>query len=310
MSMINTTRLSSAIAKFSALAIALAVTGTAADAATAKAKTRAWLDIGAAERIDYSGRLHMLSQRIAAATCNMEAGTADDISRGILAGSADELDRIMSALRNGNALMKIIGTEKNPRIVTVMNDIENQWKPIRANIRVSMEHGAQQGSYALYDLWNEPFKESSNLLVSEVAAEYSDPADLLQRDAILVDIAGRQRMRTQKILKEACHIWKDGATDAEKVRLHTTLHLFDKTLNALSFGALGGFRPSPNSNVSVALETLMNDWYDLRPSLLSIADGNVPANEEIVEVYLALNEMLIKSDGIVRLYSKNAKYKN
>lgn len=278
-------------------------------ASGAEAQTKKlWEDIGASERIDYSGRLHMLSQRIAASTCNMEAGKESLISRGILAGSADELDRILNAVRNGNARMKIIGEEKNPRVLAVLGDIEDQWKPIRSNIRVTMERGAQPGSFALYDLWNEPFRESSNLLVSEIAAEYSDPADLLQRDAILVDLAGRQRMRTQKILKEACHIWKDGATDEEKVQLHTTLHVFDKTMNALRFGALGGFRPAQSETISTALEAMSSDWYDIRPTLLSVADGDPIDDAQITNIYLDLNDLLLQSDRIVTLYSRYAKH--
>lgn len=300
----TTKKVASGLAKCGLIAASLTFGVVAADAQSKKL----WQDIGASERIDFSGRLHMLSQRIAASTCNMEAGQEELISRGILAGSADELDRILNAVRYGNARMKIIGEEKNPRILAVMNDIEDQWKPIRSNIRVIMDHGAQQGSFALYDLWNDPFRESSNLLVSEIAAEYSDPADLLQRDAILVDLAGRQRMRTQKILKEACHIWKDGATDEERVQLHTTLHVFDKTMNALRFGALGGFRPSPSETVSDALDTMANDWYETRPMLLRVADGDSVTDEQVTDIYLNLNELLIQSDRIVTLYSRFAKH--
>lgn len=294
----------SGLAKCGLLAAALSFGAMNADA---QSKTLIQ-DIGASERIDYSGRLHMLSQRIAASTCNMEAGTQTLISKGILAGSADELDRILNAVRNGNARMKIIGEETNPRVLAVLGDIEEQWKPIRANIRVIMDHDAQNGSYKLYDLWNEPFREASNLLVSEIAAEYSDPADLLQRDAILVDLAGRQRMRTQKILKEACHIWKDGATDAEKTRLHTTLHVFDKTMNALRFGALGGFRPAQSETISEALDTMSGYWYDVRPTLLQVADGQAVSEAQVTDIYLQLNELLIQSDRIVGLYSRYAKH--
>ena len=276
--------------------------------AEAQNKSKLWLDVGASERIDFSGKLHMLSQRIAASTCNMEAGQEELISRGILAGSADELDRILSAVRHGNARMKIIGEETNPRILAVLNEIEDQWKPIRANIRVIMEEGNQPVGFSIYDLWNEPFREASNLLVSEIAAEYSDPADLLQRDAILVDLAGRQRMRTQKMLKEACHIWKDGGTQEERVQLHTTLHVFDKTLNALQFGALGGFRPTRSDSVSAALAGLSEEWYKTRPLLLAVANGEPVRSSEITEIYLALNEMLIESDRIVTLYARFAKH--
>ncbi|MEP5758243.1 MAG: type IV pili methyl-accepting chemotaxis transducer N-terminal domain-containing protein [Litoreibacter sp.] len=295
----------------SALGIAIVATSlTGANAADNAVKGKLWKDIGASERVDFSGRLHMLSQRIAASTCNLEAGVETTISKGILAASSDEIDRIVKALEFGNPLMKIIGEETNPRIMANIAKINGQWTPIRATISDVVEDGGNsKGTYQEFEQWNVPFYEDANVLVSEVAAQYSDPADLLQGDAILVDLAGRQRMRTQKLLKEACSIWKDAADQSEKDVLMETIGLFDRTLVALRDGApVIGIKAAPSEQISDALVKLTSDWDNTKPALVTVAEGQVLPDNEITRVYLDLNEMLIKSNDIVTLYTKYAKH--
>lgn len=300
------------VAKTGLLAAALAAFATLAPAASpndAKSpKSKLWIDVGASERIDFAGRLHMLSQRIAASSCNLEAGVETEISRGLLAGSTLELKRIMQALRYGNPRMKIIGEEDNPRILSVFNGIETQWTPVNLTITSVLEQGGSQQDFEVISRWNEPFLEASKLLVSEIAAEYSDPADLLQRDAILVDIAGRQRMRTQLILKQACAIWKDGGTQAEKDALFDTIQMFERTLTALRYGSEdAGFTAAPTPELEAALSTLAREWDKTKLSLATVAQGRALSDAAKGELYLTLNEMLIQSGGIVSQYARFSK---
>lgn len=290
-------------------AVVVAASLTGAQAADKAVKGKLWKDIGASERVDFSGRLHMLSQRIAASTCNLEAGVEPTISKGILAASSDEIDRIVKALEFGNPLMKIIGAEKNPRIMANLEKINGQWVPIRKTIEEVVDGGNSKGSYQAFEDWNVPFYEDANLLVSEVAAQYSDPVDLLQGDAIYVDLSGRQRMRTQMLLKEACNIWKDQPVAAEQEALMDTIGLFDRTLVALRDGAPEvGIKPAQDVKITNALIKLTDDWDNTKPALITVAQGQKLPDPAKTKVYLDLNEMLIKSNDIVTLYSKYAKH--
>lgn len=264
-----------------------------------------WKDIGASERIDLSGRLHMLSQRIAASTCSLEAGVEPSISKGIMAGSADEMDRIMNALTNGNPLMKIIGAEDDPRVMNSIAQVNNNWQPVRKVIDEMHTRGENPNGLAKVEAWNEPYFEYASLLVSEISAEYANPADLLQRDAILVDLAGRQRMRTQMMLKQACETWMGRADPSE---LTETIGVFERTLNALLNGAADvGISKAPTPALEAALLAVQEDWAQIKPTMASITQGADLPEAGRTSLYLSLNELLIKSNGIVTGYTKYAK---
>lgn len=264
-----------------------------------------WKDIGASERIDLSGRLHMLSQRIAASTCSLEAGVEPNISKGIMAGSADEMDRIMNALTNGNPLMKIIGAEDDPRVMSSIKQVDDNWRPVRAVIDDMHANGENAVGLAKVQAWNEPYFEYASLLVSEISAEYANPADLLQRDAILVDLAGRQRMRTQMMLKQACETWM-GRADPEA--LLATVGVFERTLDALLNGASDvGISKAPTDALEAALKAVEQDWASIKPVMATIAQGSELPEAGRTQLYLSLNELLIKSNGIVTGYTKHAK---
>lgn len=287
--------------------VALSALGTGAgNAADASArKSGLWTDIGASERIDLSGRLHMLSQRIAAASCSLEAGVQENISKGIMAGSADEMDRIMRALKFGNPLMKVIGAEKDPRVLESISRVSESWSPIRVVLTQMHRDGADPQGLAQIERWNMPYFVDAKLLVSEIGAEYSNPADLLQRDAILVDLAGRQRMRSQKMFKQACELWLGKLPASE---LAATVKRFDFTLSALLYGAPEvGIAKAPTASLKEALQHVQVDWQSIKPVLDAVTGGADLSTSERTDLYLALNELLIKSNLIVTQYTKHAK---
>lgn len=272
---------------------------------SANITTNIWKDIGASERIDLSGRLHMLSQRIAASTCSLEAGVEPSISKGIMAGSATEMDRIMNALKNGNPLMKIIGAEDDPRVLSSISQVTKNWTPVRAVIADMHANGENPTGLSLVASWNEPYFDFASLLVSEISAEYANPADLLQRDAILVDLAGRQRMRTQMMLKQACETWL-GRADATE--LTATVEIFERTLDALLNGAADvGISKAPTPALEAALQAVQSDWVEIKPIMVSMSKGYNLSPKARTGLYLNLNELLIKSNGIVTGFTKHAK---
>ena len=277
-----------------------------ADAAQQTKRDKLWKDIGASERIDFSGRLQMLSQRIAASSCYVESGVAPDLGRGILMGSTDEIDRIMNALEFGNARMKIIGAETDARVLSSIKTVANEWAPIRSSIDGLYKTGFVGQDLGFIEEWNVPFFENATILVSEIAAQYSNPADLLQADAILVDLAGRQRMRTQQMLKLACEI--NQGKDQGKALL-ASIGLFDRTLKALEVGEpTVGLKPASSEQIDAALAALREDWAKVQP-ILGAAAADVTLEPEAHRgLFLSLNEMLIKSDRIVAMYTKYVKH--
>ena len=68
-------------------------------------------DVGASERVNFSGKLRMLSQRVAAAACNYGAGVDADGSLAVLLGSQKEFVQIINGLEFGDAELNMNGEE-------------------------------------------------------------------------------------------------------------------------------------------------------------------------------------------------------
>lgn len=292
-------------------AIALFVTpASALETASKKTVAEGWKDIGASERIEAAGRLHMLSQRIAASTCHIGAGAVADISRGILAGSADEVDRIIDAIEFGNARMKIVGAEYRPETLKYLHAYRAEWEQTRAAIDAIYIGAGKPKDYARIEASNLALLRTATYLVSEISGQYSNPAELVQADAILIDISGRQRMRTQKMLKEACAIWGGDTSTAAKAALADTINFYDVSLTALIEGMPNaGVKAAPTSDIEEKLDALSVAWTTVRPTLDRVAAGETLSEVDKVDLYLKLNDGLIETDRTMTLYTKYSKPK-
>lgn len=268
-----------------------------------------WKDVGASERIDSSGRLNMLSQRIAASTCNIEANVEPVISRGILAGSRDEVDRIINAIEFGNARMKIIGAETRPATLKFIHSYRKTWDETHGAIDAIYDNAGNQESFELIERSNLDLNAAASYLTSEIAGQYSNPAELVQADAIMLDIAGRQRTRTQQMLKEACAIWSENTPDEAVKQLTATMQLYDVSLRALLDGMPdAGIKPAPTNAIKVKLETQLREWAEIKPMLDQVISGSALSDPEKTDLYLRLNEALIQTNDTMSLYTKYSKH--
>ena len=95
-------------------------------------KTKADLleEFGGSERINFAGKLRMLSQRIPAAACNLNAGVSADNSAKILTAASAEFDKIMHALEHGDPSLNINGKERRGKTRAAIADVHVQWDPM------------------------------------------------------------------------------------------------------------------------------------------------------------------------------------
>ncbi|MBM7067984.1 type IV pili methyl-accepting chemotaxis transducer N-terminal domain-containing protein [Actibacterium sp. 188UL27-1] len=296
-------------AAFATTATSAAAVSPSGSTAAIQANTSRKQSIGGSERVDYSGRLHMLSQRVAASACMLKANQNPDISRGLMAGSASEVDRILDALEFGSARLKIVGAETRKKTLQTIHSFRDQWSPVRAAITDILENGVSDTQMATIENANITLLETATLLVSEISGQYSDPAELLQVDAIMVDISGRQRMRTQKMLKEACEIWNGTSDQITQEDFLETMDLFDVSLNALRDGMPdAGVSPAPTPKIREKLDGIWSEWQEIKAVLNKVPEaGELPADVKTA-LYLQMNNALIETNDVVSLYTKHAKY--
>ncbi len=122
-----------------------------------------------------------------------------------------------------------------------------------------------------------------------------------ERDfAAAINVAGRQRMLTQKMTKEACLIALEVNVEVNRERLHETMALFETSLERLLEGDNARDLPPPPADfIHAQLELLRLIWGEFRELVLAAAQGDRAALRAIAEDSLV---MLRETNAAVGMY--------
>ena len=278
---------------------------TAASSATAQNFST---DVGSSERINLAQQLGTLTQRIIASACNLNAGVAVRESNAVLQISTNQYERINSALLKGNRGFGILGEESRPRTLRAISELAEVWDPLQSEALTAEVGASQDGMIASIAGQSEPVLDEVNILVSEITAQYADPVALLHADALLIDIAGRQRMLAQRMSKDVCLIASGIEVDAAKAELMATMDLFDTSLIGLANGVESvGLRPPPTTQIADGLQFVIDEWTTIRPALDEVVLGSAPDDATRAKLFGAFLGMEARMNNVVFMYAKNSK---
>ena len=247
--------------------------------------------------VNIAGRQRMLSQKMSKEAFSLEAG--DEGSREALAATTAEFDSTLSDLRNGNAERGI--TPPPASVVPQLDKIAEAWAPFYEQAKivdvVSVSNPEFDDALQHVLTTNGELLTSSNQAVSLYAAAGA-PATVL-------DIAGRQRMLSQKMSKEAFAVAT--GDQASRDALAATATEFDTNLKDLISGnAARGITPPP-ATVRPQLDTVLAQWEPFLAAtrLIEVAPVLNPAFSEAVQYLHKHNlEILTSSNVAVSLYDE------
>lgn len=265
--------------------------------------------IGASERVNYSGKLRMLSQRVVATSCNYVAGIDPEESGAAMRAAMAEFELIVDALEYGNADLGINGEEKRKKTRRRIGMLRGEWSPMANSLNAVAdgETGAEQ--VAKIANFSAPLLDMAKLLVSDLSAQYSDPNAMLQSFAMLVDVSGRQRMLTQRMSKNVCLVASGVNVEAAKAELAATANMFETSLFALSSGMVdAGIAPPPNATIADGLKVVIGNWEDLKPAVEETLSGVELSATERARVFKGMNQMTGNMNKVVGLYSDASKF--
>lgn len=127
-------------------------------------------------------------------------------------------------------------------------------------------------------------------------------------DATVINMAGRQRMLTQKISKESFIVCSDTATSSDNDNLSSTVELFDTNLKALIHGNKDlGIPETKDELIKTQLLIVENLWIDFKANAEIIVAGG--PNMEDARQYIALHniELLDEMDLAVDMFEKESR---
>ena len=237
--------------------------------------------------VNLAGRQRMLSQKIAFLATAVANG--DEEIKGQLQETIQTYEESLKTLRSGGTAM---GAEIPPAPAAVeaeLKDSESRWNPYNANVEILLNT----------PLKNKTFSEAINFIAkrNEELLKLSNEAVVaygklknFTRYTHEIDVAGRQRMLSQKIAKHAANLGvSDNPTDRQD--LLSAIETFDRSLSTLIGGgrAKGNVVKQAPSLVQERLAAVKTLWETFEEKALFV-QRELSANVESQQAFSFIRE--------------------
>jgi len=176
--------------------------------------------------INLAGKQRMLTQKMSKEALFIAKGISVDANKASLAKTVALFDKTLKGLVAGDASLNLPKTE-NAEILAQLKIVTDLWTPFKANI--------EKGDLAAIAKENIPLLKNMNKAVGMYAEASGSSLD--PEMAKTINLAGKQRMLTQKMTKELLLVANGIDADANSANAKKTIALFDKTLKDLTAGA-------------------------------------------------------------------------
>ena len=253
--------------------------------------------------INLSGKERMLTQKMTKLALQSTLNIQQDESRKALKKVADLYAKTLTGFKNGDSDLGLEATT-NKKVKEQIAIVEKAWKPFYEAVNKIVEGKDKDGKALDYVVKNnEKLLKLSNNLVEAYESSNTSINYLEKARLHLVNVAGRQRMLTQKMTKEKLLLLKGENSYATK--LAKTIKLFDSSLTALIKGDKSQNITKPtNEKIIKQLKVVSKLWEELKP--LYEKKKNSP--KELATI-ITKNETLLKEmNAMVKMAEKEAEY--
>ena len=263
------------------------------------------------DRIQLAQRLTMLTQKVAASSCALTSDIAVQESHDELEEAMHEVDIILDALMHGNDALHVFGPEKNRRTLHDIEVLWEEWRETHGAVETVLADGHDVESAHVIDDHNLTLLEKATVVAGDILSQYSHPFEMTQSDALLIKIASRQKMLTQKMSKDACEIWTGYHADLGRQDLEETMVIFQNSLEALRDGLpAAGVAKAPTPEIAADLDSLLKRWNVIRGNLDLLLAGEELNDDQKYEIFHDFNLELEEINHLVHDYKAYVKQKH
>ncbi|WP_341368233.1 type IV pili methyl-accepting chemotaxis transducer N-terminal domain-containing protein [Yoonia sp. BS5-3] len=260
-----------------------------------------------ADRILLAGKLRTLTQQVAAASCSVTSGIDVVEAHDVLEQATAEFDRYIAALRDGDEELHILGPEEDARIVRDLEHVLEEWSAIHSAIDAVIADSNNVDAAHVIDDHNLELLDLTTILSSDISGRYAHPYEMTAADAMMIEIAGRQLMLTQKMAKDSCEIWTGYHSEEAKEDLVATMAVFETSLNALRYGMPdAGLQAAPNDVIRTDLDLLLSRWDIVKINQQRLVDGEELNEEQKTEIFHDLLVELADLEHLLDDYKEHA----
>jgi hypothetical protein len=252
--------------------------------------------------INLSGKQRMLTQRMSKLVLQVDLDIQKKESTSELKKIAESYAKALNAFKNGDSDLGIIKAT-NTKVLTQITLVEKEWKPFYEHVK-NIVNGKDDGKSLEYiKLRNEKLLAVSNDLVKAYEASNTSSNYLEKARLRVVNVAGRQRMLTQKMTKEKLLLLKGEKAYTQK--LAETIKLFDSSLTAIMKGDKTKSISKPtNEKIIKQLKMVAAMWTELKP--LYIKEKN--SVKELATIISKNSVLLEEMNTMVQMAEKEVEY--
>ena len=243
--------------------------------------------------INLAGKQRMLTQKMSKEAFFIAKGIDVEANTENLKKTAALFDKTLKGLADGDSSLNLPKTE-NKEILAQLQKVSDLWAPFKANIDKVVAGKADKATLEAIAGENVPLLKNMNAAVQMYAK--ASGSKLAPAMAKKINVAGRQRMLTQKMTKELLLIANGIDADANKGNIKKTAALFDTTLNDLIANC-------QMPEIKAQFETVKKIWAEYAP-IVNGADTSDAALKKAEKLNMTL---LKESNKAVKMLEKAIK---
>jgi len=181
--------------------------------------------------INLAGKQRMLTQKMSKEALFMAKGIDADKNKASLTKTAELFDKTLKGLVAGDKELNLPKTE-NKEILAQLTKVTGLWTPFKANIDKVVAGKSDKATLEAIAKENLPLLKNMNQAVGMFAKASGSKLD--PEMAKTINLAGKQRMLTQKMTKELLLVANGIDAEANKANAKKTGELFETTLKGLT----------------------------------------------------------------------------
>ncbi len=250
--------------------------------------------------INLAGKQRMLTQKMSKEALLVAKGIDAAGNTENLKKTSALFEKTLKGLINGDADLGLDNTE-DAAIVEQLNRVAEMWGTFNESIQKVASGDTSGATLKAIADQNVPLLKAMNAAVQMYAK--ASGSSLEKGMATTINLAGKQRMLTQKMTKELLLIANGIDADTSKASLTKTVALFEKTLTGLVSGDADlGLPATTDKDILVQLGKVEALWANYKPTL-----DSVDISQAGLQSAAAKNLPLLKQmNAAVKMYEKLA----
>jgi hypothetical protein len=246
-----------------------------------------------AHEINLAGKQRMLTQKMSKEIILIALNVEPKRNRERLKKTSTLFDKTINGFLRGDSTLSLSATTEKP-IIAQIEKIIKHWEKFNTHVKSIIKKKSIDTASLIYVINNNiPLLKESHKLVLLYKQNTTRILAPIEKDLRnIIDLAGKQRMLTQKMTKEKILIIGGLRVKENEKLLLSSVNLFDKTLKGLIRGDKDlGLPGVTNSDLKKQLLTVKSIWNELKPlykkddisnqELAIIIDKNLPLLKEM-----------------------------